>query len=138
MLTYEPYRPTYEEFLRSHTSVKKDGTRKWDRSPSCDAYRDMGFEDGYKAHLAHLDECDRRSAKIHEFEAFLRKLVVEKKAQYQRSNISESRYYYWQGTKYRFSAHFYPTGSMTDIREDAPLRTIDFASDPELIDTVNF
>jgi hypothetical protein len=51
------------------------------------------------------------------------------------SGISESRYYFYQGVKYRFSSHVYPTGSMSS---DNAIKIVDLAANPELIDSINF
>jgi len=80
--------------------------------------------------MKRIAKIDEREAKIKRFENFL----IEKGARCENSNISESRYYYYDGKKYRFSAHVYPTGSMTNEM----LGVVDLAADTYLIDNINF
>lgn len=77
-------------------------------------------------------EHDARMAKYNELEnkiAAFEKFLESENASYQQSNKSESRYYTYNGKKYRFSAHVYPTGSMTNEL----LGVVDLCADKELI-----
>ncbi len=71
-----------------------------------------------------------RDKKIRAFEDYLLRQGIEP----HQSGKSESRYYYYNGVKYRFSGHLHPSGSMTD----STFNVVDFAADPHLIDGVEF
>lgn len=66
--------------------------------------------------------------KINLFEDFL----INSDIKSVESNVSESRYYFYNGVKYRFSNHIYPTGSMTSDL------CVDLCADPFLIENINF
>lgn len=91
-------------------------------------YGDVSFEVAYPVYAARLVELFSVQDKIAAFEKYLINIGVE----CVQSNISESRYYYYNGMKYRFSGHVYPTGSMTGDY------CIDLAADPELINSIKF
>lgn len=93
-------------------------------------YGNVSFEEAYPVYISEISKMFDRSDKIKAFEAYL----IAKGVRATQSNISESRYYYYNGVKYRFSGHIYPTGSMTDNT----IETVDFAADPHLIDTIKF
>lgn len=76
-------------------------------------------------HEKRCAESERISNKIAAFERYL----IANNARFTQSGKSESRYYYFNGKKYRFSAHVYPTGSMTNEL----LGVVDLCADKELI-----
>lgn len=92
-------------------------------------YGDVPFEEAFIIYLQEINQFQELKDKINKFEKFL--IANCERTQ---SNISESRYYYYKGIKYRFSSHVYPTGSMTD----RTMGIIDLAADPELINEVEF
>lgn len=91
-------------------------------------YGDVPFEEAFVVYLSEINQYKELKEKIEKFENFLNESGVE----CIQSNISESRYYYYKGVKYRFSSHIYPTGSMTN----SIMGVVDFAADPELINEV--
>lgn len=91
------------------------------------------FPKAYSAYVAEVSEFFGYRDKIKKFESFLRENGVAEI----HSNISESRYYFWNGVKYRFSEHVYPTGTMTSRYEGA-YTVVDFAADPQIINEINF
>lgn len=93
-------------------------------------YGDISFEEAFPVYLAEMADITGIMDKVKKFEQFL----IDKGIECTQSNISESRYYSYNGIKYRFSSHVYPTGSMTD----KILGVIDLAADPELINEINF
>lgn len=120
---------TYDRFLDRYTKTRKDGSFRI-LAIFKDHFGNVSLEEAYESELKRIAKIDEREAKIRRFENFL----IEKGARCENSNISESRYYYYDGKKYRFSAHVYPTGSMTD----EVLGVVDLAADTYLIDTINF
>lgn len=98
-----------------------------------DRWGNTSFPKAYAVYVAEVSEQMGYRTKIKAFETFLKEQGV---AEVQ-SNISESRYYFYNGVKYRFSAHIYPTGSMTQHYE-GNYTVIDFAADPQLIDTIKY
>lgn len=93
-------------------------------------FGDISLPEAYSIWVEENERREIRNNKIDDFELFLRMEGLEP----QNSNISESRYYYYNGIKYRFSGHVYPTGSMTN----EILGVVDLAADPHLIDDVKF
>lgn len=101
--------------------------------PNAKYFREYGnvpFEESFKIYLEEYNHIRLLEDKIKRFENYLK----EQNCQFQQSNISESRYYYYKCIKYRFSSHIYPTGSMTNHM----MGVVDFASDPELIMNVEY
>lgn len=94
----------------------------------------MTLSQAYEAEVARWAEVKGLSAKVRDFEQFLQEQGCEVK----QSNISESRYYFYKGVKYRFSAHIYPTGSMTSRWDDGSYNVVDFAADPEIINQIQY
>lgn len=93
-----------------------------------DTYGDVTFDEAYPVYVAKIQGFFNLQDKIDKFENYLISIGVN----CTQSNISESRYYFWNGIKYRFSSHVYPTGSMTsDI-------CVDFAADKHLINSIEF
>lgn len=115
--------PTFEQFKKAFSNRVGRPERRF-----IEQYGNVSFEDAYPVYVERITEMFSTSDKIVAFENFLRSLGLEEN----QSNISESRYYQYNGMKYRFSSHVYPTGSMTSDF------CIDFAADPELIHTVKF
>lgn len=76
-------------------------------------------------HDLRMTEYNKLINKIHAFENFL----IERNARFTQSQQSESRYYYFNGKKYRFSNHVYPTGTMTNEL----LGVVDLCADKEII-----
>lgn len=93
-------------------------------------YGNISFEEAFEVYLSNVASFLSLKDKITKFEKFL----ISNNAKVTYSNISESRYYFYNGVKYRFSDHVYPTGSMTN----KILSVVDLAADPELIDEVKF
>ena len=93
-------------------------------------YGNVPFEEAFEVYLSNVASFISLKDKIQKLEKFL----IANDAKVTHSNISESRYYFYNGVKYRFSGHVYPTGSMTD----KILGVVDLAADPELINEVKF
>lgn len=114
------------------SSSKKKGVRK--NAEFRRTFGNMPIMQAYKQYKVEQELLDKKildlRTKINNFENFLRKQGVK----CTQSNISESRYYYYNNKKYRFSGHVYPTGSMTDDL----LGVVDFAADPELINEIKY
>lgn len=94
--------------------------------------RTFGNMSVLKAYAQFKAEHDARMAKYEELEnkiSAFEKFLIDKNARCVQSNKSESRYYYYNGKKYRFSNHIYPTGSMTNEL----LGIVDLCADVELI-----
>lgn len=117
--------PTFEMFKKTMTNGAGRPERRF-----IEQYGNISFEEAYPLYISDLSKYFGQQDKINAFEQFL----IAKGVERTQSNISESRYYHYEGVKYRFSSHVYPTGSMSDNT----LKTIDFAADPEMIDTINF
>lgn len=115
--------PTFQQFKKTFTTGSGRPERRF-----IEQYGNVSFEDAYPVYVERITEMFSTSEKIAAFEKFLRSLGLN----CNQSNISESRYYDYNGIKYRFSDHVYPTGSMTSEN------CIDFASNPELIHTIKF
>lgn len=107
---------------QGHEKRKKNTAyrRTFGNTPVMQAYAQFKAE--YDARMAKHDEL---ANKIASFEKFLE----SENAHFVQSNKSESRYYYYNGKKYRFSAHIYPTGSITNEL----LGVVDLCADKELI-----
>lgn len=125
---------TYEQFLNNYVIVnEKKGTCRI----KSDFYRDyegMTMPQAYEVYVSRVNESLSLKSRIQKFESFLR----ENNYQETQSNISESRYYHYNGIKVRFSTHIYPTGTMTQQYLDGRYSVIDLAADPELISVFNF
>ncbi|WP_293738986.1 hypothetical protein [uncultured Parabacteroides sp.] len=120
-------RKIFELFVKNNTKGR-DGI-----TPNADfkrKYGEVSFEEAFESYLKEVKSFIFLKKKIDEFESFLQK----EGARRIQSGISESRYYYYNGIKYRFSSHVYPTGSMTDKM----MGIIDLAADPELINEISF
>lgn len=115
--------PTLEQFTKSMTN----GVGKKDRR-FIEQYGDVSFLEAYPLYVQHIKSFFSIDDKIQAFENYLINLGVEAT----QSKVSESRYYYWKGVKYRFSSHVYPTGSMTSDF------CVDLAADRHLIDEIQF
>lgn len=117
----------FELFVKSNTK-NRDGIH-----PNAEykrRYGDVPFEVAFESYYLHIQEFTNLHRRVAEFERFL----CEKGIKCENSKISESRYYYYKGVKYRFSSHVYPTGSMTD----EILGIVDLCANPELIESVEF
>jgi hypothetical protein len=114
---------TFNLFNRTFTNGAGRPDRRF-----VEKYGEMSFEEAYPLYLKEIEKINENSKKINEFEKHLISLGIN----CTQSNISESRYYNYNGMKYRFSSHIYPTGSMTNEN------CIDFASNPELINNISF
>ena len=117
----------FELFVLNNTKGR-DGVNK--NAKFREVYGDVSFEEAFEVYLAEINIYISLRAKIAAFEKFL----IKNNVQSVYSNISESRYYYYEGVKYRFSAHVYPTGSMTSEL----MGVVDLAADPELIEKVKY
>lgn len=115
--------PSFDLFKRTFTN----GAGRRDRR-FIERFGDVEFEAAYPIYVSQISVFFETKNRIDAFEKHLINLGVEPTF----SNISESRYYYYNGMKYRFSAHVYPTGSMTNEN------CIDFAADPEEINKISF
>lgn len=117
----------YELFVKNNTKGR-DGI-----TPNANfkrTYGEISFEEAFESYLIQVNSFLSLKKRIEEFEHFLQSEGVERI----QSGISESRYYHYNGIKYRFSSHVYPTGSMTD----KTMGVIDLAADPELINEISF
>jgi hypothetical protein len=122
--TIEGYNvPKFEIFRKQNTNGVGKKERKY-----IEIYGDIPFERAYEVYVSEIITYKKRIEKIQKFEDFL----IVNKINKVESNISESRYYNYNGMKYRFSSHIYPTGSMTNNN------CIDFCADPHLIDNALF
>nr|DAS53782.1 MAG TPA: hypothetical protein [Caudoviricetes sp.] len=126
-LTLHTFKLKYTKVVgkQGHERMKKNAEyrRTFGNMPVMQAYAQ------YKAmHDARMAKYDELENKIAAFEKFLN----DKNARCVQSNKSESRYYYYNGKKYRFSAHVYPTGSMTNEL----LGIVDLCADKELINEI--
>ncbi len=93
-------------------------------------YGDVSWEEAFNIWLSDISAFQSLKTKIIAFEEYLKAQNID----CVRSSKSESRYYSFNGVKYRFSAHVYPTGSMTDLE----MRVVDLCADPHLIENVKF
>jgi hypothetical protein len=91
-------------------------------------YGSISILEAYNIRLQELSVIYGYFSKIEEFEKFL----INSNVNVVNSNVSESRYYFYNGIKYRFSNHVYPTGSMTSDF------CVDLCADPHLIENVTF
>lgn len=115
--------PSFEMFKKTMTKYNGKTERRF-----FDIYGNVSFEEAYQVYFKNISQMFSTADKINSFENLLRSLgVVETQ-----SNVSESRYYNYNGMKYRFSSHIHPTGSMTSDN------CIDLAANPEMIHNINF
>lgn len=115
----------FELFCKQNTNGVGRKERRY-----IERYGDVPFEDAFVIYLKEINQYKELKDKIAKFEQFL----IDNDAERIQSNVSESRYYRYNGIKYRFSSHTYPTGSMTD----KTMGVIDLAADPELINEVKY
>lgn len=122
---------TLHSFKLKYTKVVgKQGHEKTKKN--ADYRRDFGNLPIMQAYAQFKAEHDTRMAKYEGLErkiSAFEKFLTDKNARCVQSNKSESRYYYYNGKKYRFSAHVYPTGSITNEL----LGVVDLCADKELI-----
>lgn len=123
-----------ERFIKNNTTVRKDGSV---RMLKCfrEKYGEMSVDDAFELFYSELERLNTLHDKVDAFERFLYNEYLEGRCTRQQSNISESRYYTWNSVKYRFSRHYYPTGSMT---ADFGLKIVDLCANPELIETIKY
>ena len=117
----------FEIFVKQNTK-NRDGV-----NPSAGFYRQYGhvsFEEAFEVYLSHMNSVLEIRNKVRDFENFL----ISSGCPCEQSKVSESRYYYWNGCKFRFSSHIYPTGSMTN----RTLGVYDLAAEPELINEISY
>lgn len=122
-----------QQFINNNTKTYKDGSVRI-LLRFREKYGEMSIDDAFELHYNEVMGRLELREKVKQFERFLYNEYLEGRCQRQQSGRSESRYYYWQGTKYRFSSHVYPTGSMTD----EIMKVIDLAADPELILNIKY
>lgn len=115
--------PSFELFKKTNTNGIGKKERRFIQK-----YGDISFEEAYSIFVDEIEPLHARIEKIKNFENFL----ISKGVEPVYSNISESRYYFYAGIKYRFSNHVYPTGSMTSDG------VVDLCSDKHLIDGIKF
>lgn len=120
---------TTQELFRLFCQQNTNGRGRKERR-YIETYGDIPFEEAFPIYLEEINIIKGRFDKIRYFENFL----IAQGCKCENSNISESRYYIYNGIKYRFSGHIYPTGSMTNEL----LKVVDLAADPELIDNIKF
>ena len=89
-------------------------------------YGDVSFEEAFEIYYKGVQEIEEAQLKLRKFEDFL----IKEGAEMVQSSKSESRYYFYNGVKYRFSSHRYPT--------DSKLCYFDFGYDCLLINEVKF
>ena len=126
-LTLHSFKLKYTKVVgkQGHERMKKNAEyrRTFGNMPVMQAYAQ------YKAmHDARMAKYDELKNKISNFEKYL----ISQNAKCVQSNKSESRYYTYNGKKYRFSSHIYPTGSMTNEL----LGVVDLCADKELINEI--
>lgn len=126
------YIKTANDNFRNHYTRRMDGVTM--NSQCRSDFPGMTLDEAREAYVAkrvaELAKADEEFWKVAIFERWLR---YEKGVEPIQSNVSESRYYYYDGYKFRFSSHVYPTGSMTDL---TTLNTIDLCADRQMIDEV--
>lgn len=127
--------PTADELRKSfesrYTTTKKDGTKRMlaaGREEFGTSDMDKAFKQFQKSETARLKTMHEQSAKIHSFEKFLHMNANH----ISKSTQSKSTYYQYKGTTFRFSDHWYPTGSMTQ-HYNGNYSKVDFVADPQLI-----
>lgn len=113
----------FQMFVKNHRRPNGQPTERF-----IENFGNISFEEAFEQHWAYVMTREELRRKIAIFERYLLWLGVEPR----QSSQSESRYYYYEGCKFRFSSHVYPTGSMTEEL----LKVYDFAANPELIDEV--
>ena len=126
-LTLHTFKLTYTKTVgkQGHEKTKKNTKYR----------RDFGNMPVVQAYAQYKAEHDARMAKYEELKnkiANFEKYLISQNARFVQSNKSESRYYYYNGKKYRFSNHIYPTGSMTNEL----LGVVDLCADKELINEI--
>ena len=117
------YTKTVGKYGKERTKKNARYRREFGNTPVMQAYAQ--FKEEYEKRCA---ENERISSKMENFEKYL----ISQNAKCVQSNKSESRYYTYNGRKYRFSAHVYPTGSMTNEL----LGVVDLCADSYLIDKI--
>lgn len=126
-LTLHTFKLKYTKTVgkQGHEKTKKNTKyrREFGNMPIMQAYAQFKAE--HDTRMAKYEELEN---KISNFEKYL----ISQNARFTQSNKSESRYYYYNGKKYRFSAHVYPTGSMTNEL----LGVVDLCADKELINEI--
>lgn len=125
--------PSYlqDTFIRSFTI---EGKGELLNAHGRKAFGDVDVQSAWVMQQNNYWKIKGTAAKIRAFESFL----INVNANCVQSQQSESRYYYYQGVKYRFSSHHYPTGSMTSNGNNDGLVVIDLCADPHLINNINF
>lgn len=123
-LTLYLFKQNYTKVVgkEGHRKTKKNTKyrREFGNMPIMQAYAQFKAEQD-----ARMKKYNELANKIANFEQYL----IANNAHFEQSKRSESRYYTYNGKKYRFSAHVYPTGSMTNEL----LGVIDLCADEELI-----
>lgn len=123
-LILHTFKNTYTKIVgkQGHERMKKNAAyrRTFGNMPIMQAFAQFKAE-----HDARMKKYNELANKIANFEQYL----ISQNAHFVQSNKSESRYYTYNGKKYRFSAHVYPTGSMTNEL----LGVVDLCADKELI-----
>jgi hypothetical protein len=115
--------PTFDQFKKTFTNGAGDRDARFIAQ-----YGDVSFEAAYPVYVSKIMEMFGMWERISLFEKHLQNIGTQRI----QSNVSESRYYYYNGIKYRFSSHRHPAGAMTSDG------CVDFACDPHLIYTINF
>lgn len=103
----------YEIFTRQYTKIDKQGQRV----PNYDfrqRFGEISIDAAWEIEQKRLEDLRKKLEREHILHDFFRNEVKEGRARLQRSRVSESEYYHWYGHEFRFSAHRYPTGSMTN------------------------
>ena len=123
-LTLHTFKLTYTKTVgkQGHEKTKKNTKyrRTFGNMPVMQAYAQFKAERD-----ARMERYEKLEKKIANFEKYL----ISQNARFTQSSKSESRYYTYNGKKYRFSNHVYPTGSMTNEL----LGVVDLCADKELI-----
>lgn len=126
-LILHTFKNTYTKIVgkQGHERMKKNAAyrRTFGNISVIEAYAQFKAE-----HDARMAKYEELKNKIANFEKYL----ISQNAKCVQSNKSESRYYTYNGKKYRFSAHVYPTGSMTNEL----LGVVDLCADKELINEI--
>jgi len=120
-----------ESFERGFVHEKRDGSRRL-LAAARERYGTNDMDEAFEKYKQEHLELHRQHEKIRSLEKFLR----ENATQISKSRQSQSTYYYYKGTTYRFSDHVYPTGSMTRRWPDGTFDKVDLTVEPYLIDEV--
>lgn len=111
---------TFNQFLSLYVIVNENKGICRIKADFFTKYPAESLTQAYESYKKDVNKYLTRKEKINQFEQFL----IDSGHMAKNSNISESRYYYYDGIEYRFSSHSHPTGSMTSL--NGALKVVDF------------